>query len=384
MLFNSPVYGVFLVSVLVVFWALRTLRLARALFLTIASYGFYFYGTWDVAREQSVPLGPWGWSVLCLSIIFVGSSIDYWIGRALERTESPHRRRVLLLVSIVYYLGVLAVFKYWNFGIDAFVQVAKALGFAVSPFHLRLVLPFGISFFTFETMSYTIDVYRREIPACRRYLDYLLFVSFFPHLVAGPIVRPRAMLPQLAAVPAITESEQGRGLFLIAQGLAKKMVIGDFLAVAIVGLLASLAHIAKFLAARLPLHSTWRLTRWSGPDVPKPPHHDGPRRPVARRLVEFRHLGRTSWRRARGHADLAATIRRRQAHGALACARHPPDISLRLFRVDLLPRADLRARQARLRARESSDLGNDEPLGADPGRARSRLSDPLDFGRVAR
>jgi D-alanyl-lipoteichoic acid acyltransferase DltB (MBOAT superfamily) len=182
-----------------------------------------------------LPLGAWGWSALCLSIIFVGSSLDYWIGRALGRTQSPHARKALLLVSILYYLGVLAVFKYFNFAVDSVAEVCRALGLSVKPVHLRLVLPFGISFFTFETMSYTIDVYRRAIEPCRRYLDYLLFVCFFPHLVAGPIVRPRQMLPQFLNPPVMDNGEQARGLLLIAQGLAKKLVIGDYLAVAIVG-----------------------------------------------------------------------------------------------------------------------------------------------------
>ncbi len=235
MLFNSPLYGVFLVLAFVVFWLLHKTRLARVLFLVTISYGFYFYGTWDEAREHGAPLGPWAWALLCLSIIFVGSSLDYWIGRTLEKTENPAARKALLLASIVYYLGVLAVFKYWNFAVDSFADVAHALGIAVKPAHLRLVLPFGISFFTFETMSYTIDVYRREIKACDRYLDYLLFVCFFPHLVAGPIVRPRAMLPQFAVTPARDDAKQGRGLFLIAQGLAKKMLIGDYLTIAFVG-----------------------------------------------------------------------------------------------------------------------------------------------------
>jgi D-alanyl-lipoteichoic acid acyltransferase DltB (MBOAT superfamily) len=100
--------------------------------------------------------------------------------------------------------------------------------------HLRLVLPFGISFFTFETMSYTIDVYRREIEPCERYLDYLLFVCFFPHLVAGPIVRPRAMLPQFLVAPKYDATLQMRGLWMIMTGLAKKVVIGDMLSLALV------------------------------------------------------------------------------------------------------------------------------------------------------
>jgi len=98
-----------------------------------------------------------------------------------------------------------------------------------------LVLPFGVSFFTFETMSYTIDVYRRDLPPADRYLDYLLFVCFFPHLVAGPIVRPHQMLPQLAARPVADADVQARGLWLIVTGLGKKIAIGDFLAVSLVG-----------------------------------------------------------------------------------------------------------------------------------------------------
>ncbi len=230
MLFNSPLYGAFLVSCFVVFWALRRFRLPRALFLVAASYGFYFYGTFDTARAQHPPLGPWGWSVLCLGVIFVGSTIDFWVGRALGKETRPRARKALLLVSLVYYLGVLSVFKYFNFAVDSFADAANAMGAHVSRVHLRIVLPFGISFFTFETMSYTIDVYRKDLEPAKRYLDYLLFVAFFPHLVAGPIVRPREMLPQFARAPRFDDAEQGAGLWLIAQGLLKKIVIGDFLA----------------------------------------------------------------------------------------------------------------------------------------------------------
>lgn len=234
MLFNSAAYGVFLLAAYVVFWALRRRTFLRPLFLTVASYGFYFYGTWEAATEQEVPLGPLGWATLCLAIIFVGSSLDFYIGKALGRTESPKKRKALLLASILYYLGVLSVFKYFNFAVDSFAAVMAWAGVRVSPVHLRLVLPFGISFFTFETMSYTIDVYRREIPPADRYLDYLLFVCFFPHLVAGPIVRPREMLPQLAAPPVATDARKAHGLYLIATGLLKKIVIGDVLSMNLV------------------------------------------------------------------------------------------------------------------------------------------------------
>ncbi len=234
MLFASPLYGVFLFVTYVAFWALRRRSFLRPLFLMVASYVFYFVGTYDAATEQEVPLGPLGWTILCVAIIFVGSSLDFFIGKTLGRTESPGARKALLLVSIFYYLGVLAIFKYMNFAVDSFATVASWAGIHVSPVHLRLVLPFGISFFTFETMSYTIDVYRREIPPCDRYLDYLLFVCFFPHLVAGPIVRPKSMLPQLAAEPVATDDLKAQGLFLIATGLLKKIVIGDTLGINLV------------------------------------------------------------------------------------------------------------------------------------------------------
>src|SRR5580704_3428423 len=164
MLFNSPLYGVFLLGTWAVFWLLRRARIPRALFLVVASYGFYFYGTWDAAPAEPVPLRPLWWATLCLGVIFVGSTIDFFVGRALVRAKGRARRNALLLVSVVYYLGVLAVFKYWNFAADSLAAALAALGAHVSPTHLRLVLPFGISFFTFETMSYTIDVWRGEMP----------------------------------------------------------------------------------------------------------------------------------------------------------------------------------------------------------------------------
>jgi alginate O-acetyltransferase complex protein AlgI len=235
MLFNSPLYGAFLLGSWVVFWLLRSARLPRALFLVGASYGFYFYGTWEAAKDEPVPLTPVGWAFLCLGVIFAGSTLDFFVGRALGRVRSRAARNTLLLTSIVYYLGVLAVFKYWNFAADSLLSLFAALGAHFRVTHLRLVLPFGISFFTFETMSYTIDVWRGELPPAKRYLDYLLFVCFFPHLVAGPIVRPHQMLPQLAADPRADAAMQARGLWRIATGLAKKIVIGDFLAQAVVG-----------------------------------------------------------------------------------------------------------------------------------------------------
>ncbi len=234
MLFTSPLYGLFLGLVWAAFWALRPWPRVRALGLVVASYGFYFYGTWDAARREPVPLAPLGWAALCLGVIFVGSTVDFFVGLALVRTRRRAARNALLLTSIVYYLGVLSVFKYWSFAADAVASLAGTLGVRLSVPHLRLVLPFGISFFTFETMSYTIDVWRGELEPTRRYVDYLLFVCFFPHLVAGPIVRPSQMLPQLLAAPRTDAAKQATGLWRIALGLAKKIVIGDYLARALV------------------------------------------------------------------------------------------------------------------------------------------------------
>jgi D-alanyl-lipoteichoic acid acyltransferase DltB (MBOAT superfamily) len=233
-LFNSPLYGAFLLGVWALFWGLRARSRTRAAWLVLASYVFYLYGTWDAARDEPVPVAPWAWASLCLAIVFFGSTLDYWIGRALARAQSRPLRNALLVASVGYYLGVLAVFKYWTFGAQSLGALLAMAGVHTKLTALRLVLPFGISFFTFETMSYTIDVWRGHIPPCKRYFDYLLFVCFFPHLVAGPIVRPAQMLPQLAAEPRADAAAQARGLFRIACGLLKKIVIGDYLAQAIV------------------------------------------------------------------------------------------------------------------------------------------------------
>ena len=126
-------------------------------------------------------------------------------------------------------LGVLAYFKYANFGLENARAALSALGFVVPTFALSITLPVGISFFTFESMSYVIDVYRGEIKPHQSYLEYLTFVAFFPHLVAGPIVRPRELLPQLAAAPRWDDQEASAALLMIAIGLLKKLAIADYL-----------------------------------------------------------------------------------------------------------------------------------------------------------
>jgi alginate O-acetyltransferase complex protein AlgI len=236
MLFNSTLYALFLFAAYTGFWLLRGRRGLRTAFLVGASYIFYWLGTFESAKESGgyIPFGPWFWSTLCLGIIVAGSTLDFYIGLWLAKTQDPKRRKQLLLLSIAYYMGVLAIFKYYDFAAESVSAVLAWAHVHIAPKRLGLILPFGISFFTFETMSYTIDVYRREIEPCRRYGDYLLFVCFFPHLVAGPIVRPQQMLPQFEQDLQPSDARNAEGFMLIARGLAKKVLLGDTLSLNLV------------------------------------------------------------------------------------------------------------------------------------------------------
>ncbi|MET0794075.1 MAG: MBOAT family O-acyltransferase, partial [Polyangiaceae bacterium] len=145
-------------------------------------------------------------------------------------TENPAHRKALLLVSIVYYLGVLAVFKYFNFFADSATELLRMIGFDPGFVTLNVVLPLGISFYTFQTMSYTIDVYRRVLPAERNLVSFATFVSLFPQLVAGPIERARRILPQINGPRSLPLPDLYRGCTLILFGLYKKVFIADNLA----------------------------------------------------------------------------------------------------------------------------------------------------------
>jgi D-alanyl-lipoteichoic acid acyltransferase DltB (MBOAT superfamily) len=198
-------------------YALVRARKVRLLFLLAASYVFYAH---------------WDWRFLPL--IWGSSTADWLLGNAIGRAADPRRRKLWLIGTVVVNLGVLATFKYLNFGIDSARAALASLGVQTPPFALEVALPVGISFFTFESMSYVIDVYRRQIEPQKSYLEYLSFVAFFPHLVAGPIVRPRDLLPQLAGPPRWSSQEGSEALFLIALGLLKKVAIGDYLALNLV------------------------------------------------------------------------------------------------------------------------------------------------------
>jgi len=190
------------------------------MFLLVMSYGFY---------------AAWNWRYLPL--IFGSSTVDFFLARTISKETNHARRKLLLTITVVLNLGFLGFFKYWNFAVEN-VQVVSAwlTGTPVATNEaLRVLLPpVGISFFTFESMSYVIDVYRGDLPAHRSYFRYLLFVAFFPHLVAGPIVRPRDLLPQFEATPVLTREDGSEGLFLIAMGLVKKVVFADQLAIHLV------------------------------------------------------------------------------------------------------------------------------------------------------
>lgn len=192
-------------------------RRIRLLFMLGASYVFYAH---------------WDWRFLPL--IFGSSTIDFWLGLKIGAAEEPRIRRRWLIGTIVLNLGVLGIFKYLNFGIDTAQLALSQLGYDVPDWTLQVALPVGISFFTFESMSYVIDVYRKDLPPHKSYLEYLSFVAFFPHLVAGPIVRPRDLLPQLGGAPRFSSAEASEGVYLIAWGLLKKVAIGDYLALNLV------------------------------------------------------------------------------------------------------------------------------------------------------
>lgn len=217
MLFNTLAYAWFLAAVFLVSWALVRFRRLRLFFLLAASY--YFYAQWDVRF---------------LPLIWASSTADFLLAKKIHATLDAARRKRWLWGTVVLNLGVLGFFKYFNFGIESARALFHAWGYDVPSVVLHIALPVGISFFTFESMSYVIDVYRKELTPCASYVEYLTFVAFFPHLVAGPIVRPKDLLPQLNRPGHVSSSELGEGLFLIAVGLGKKIVIGDYLALNLV------------------------------------------------------------------------------------------------------------------------------------------------------
>lgn len=211
MLFNSFDFLIFFVLVFAVQLVLP--HRARNVFLLAASY--FFYGCWD-------------WRFLGLMLL--STVIDFACSHGIEKSTSAARRKRLLLISVAANLTILGFFKYFNFFADSLRTLADSGGFTLSELTLNIVLPVGISFYTFQTMSYTIDVYRGHMQRLSGFLDFALYVSFFPQLVAGPIERGSRLAPQIAAGRRTTWAGFQDGSWLVLKGLFKKAVIADNMA----------------------------------------------------------------------------------------------------------------------------------------------------------
>jgi len=208
MLFNSFIFFIFLAVVLpLYYWLPRKLRNPL---LLISSY--VFYGYWDYRFT---------------SLLAISTIIDFFVGKKLHDSPDPKIRKRWLLLSMFSNLGILAVFKYYGFFVSSFAPLAAIFGGNLDYLHLNIILPVGISFYTFQTMSYTIDIYRKRLEPTRNFIDFAVFVSFFPQLVAGPIERASNLLPQIAKTPLPSRSQIEKGIVLIATGLFKKVMIGD-------------------------------------------------------------------------------------------------------------------------------------------------------------
>ena len=215
MLFNSIEFLLFLPVVFVLYWFVFNRKLKyQNLLILLSSY--IFYGWWDYRF---------------LSLILLSTIVDYFIGLRISNQASLKNKRILLWYSVLFNLGVLGFFKYYNFFIDSWINLFSSVGYDIkSVWTLNIILPVGISFYTFQTMSYTIDIYKGKLKPTKDFISFASFVSFFPQLVAGPIERASNLLPQILK-KRVFKYEQGvQGLRLILWGMFKKVVIADSLA----------------------------------------------------------------------------------------------------------------------------------------------------------
>lgn len=209
MAFNSFEFALFLTVVFAGYWTIRSFR-AQNVLLLAASY--FFYGWWDYRF---------------LALLALSSVIDFAIGPAIAAASTASRRKLLLAASLAMNLGMLGVFKYCDFFVDSLVQSLQLLGIEASASRLGLILPAGISFYTFQTLSYSIDIYRGRIQPTRDFVAFMAFVSFFPQLVAGPIERAEHLLPQFLEPRRFDYQKAVDGMRQILCGLFKKLVIAD-------------------------------------------------------------------------------------------------------------------------------------------------------------
>ncbi len=219
MLFSSLDYIVFLGLAVAGFWLLAKQSQLRMVFLFVASCLFYM-----------------AWHPAYIVLILTSTLVDYLVGFRIHASNDERVRKRWLVVSLVTNLGLLGLFKYFNFASRATADVLH-LSFGITIEHppfLDVLLPVGISFYTFQTLSYTIDIYRRKLEPTRNFFQFAVFVTYFPQLVAGPIVRASQLLPQLARKITLRERQVTQGIFLIATGLVKKVAIADYLSVNLV------------------------------------------------------------------------------------------------------------------------------------------------------
>ncbi len=209
MLFNSYTFIAFFIVMLILHnmpfpWKVKKVN------LLLASYIFYA-----------------AWNPPFILLLWLSTVVDYFVGRALYTQQNKHKRNLLLVLSLIGNLGMLCFFKYGGFLLENFVALTNAIGINFHPAKPNIILPAGISFYTFTTLCYTIDMYKRKSKPVKSMLDFALFVTFFPHLVAGPIVRPPQLVPQFETPRKATQLQMLQGLFLISMGLFMKVVLAD-------------------------------------------------------------------------------------------------------------------------------------------------------------
>ena len=207
LLFNNGFFVYFFTLFILLFFALRNHHKARRYVFCLFSLYFFYKAS--------------GWFV---GLVLVSAVVDFFLSNAIYREESKSKKKFLLVLSILFNLGMLFYFKYTDF----FIEISNSL-FDTKFNPLNLILPIGISFYTFENLSYTVDVYRGEFKPANKFSDYLLFLAFFPKLMMGPIVRAHDFVPQINEPYVISERDFAKGFFLIISGLIKKLVISDYI-----------------------------------------------------------------------------------------------------------------------------------------------------------
>jgi alginate O-acetyltransferase complex protein AlgI len=257
MVFNSYTFVVFFAAMLLLHnlplpWKVKKIN------LLLASYIFYA-----------------AWNPPFILLLWLSTVVDFFVGRALYTQQNIFKRRALLVVSLIGNLGMLCFFKYGNFFLENFVALSNALGFDYHPAQPNIILPAGVSFYTFTTLCYTVDMYKRHSKPVKSLLDFSLFVTFFPHLVAGPIVRPEQLVPQFESERKTTKQNLIDGLLLLTLGIFMKVTLADNMLAATAdavfgahapltsldawaGVLAFSGQIFLILPATLPQQSAWR------------------------------------------------------------------------------------------------------------------------------